>query len=187
MISSTYLSTIGASQPPDYNIYFEEFGTIMREAAYFNIRYDKAYPALHAKISPNFTNVKGYTVSNFIAGAYGAEFMIFNNTDSILNLDETTGNYLRIQGITFTQQSQNELTVDEYFSRSSDLSMYSFDTKTVSQSKQEFNDIKNSRITYGKKNSLLTLSTFRAKTMPTASWDGSLKRLCVLENLLVWK
>lgn len=151
MISSTYLSTIGASQPPEYNIYFEEFGTIMREAAYFNIRYDKAYPALHAKMSPNFTNVKGYTVSNFIAGAYGAEFMIFNNTDSILNLDETTGNYLRIQGITFTQQSQNELTVDEYFSRSSDLSMYKFDTKTVSQSKQEFNDIKNSRITYGKK------------------------------------
>lgn len=151
MISSTYLSTIGASQPPDYNLYFEEFGTIMREAAYFNIRYDKAYPALHAKMSPTFTNVKGYTVSNFIAGAYGAEFMIFNNTDSILNLDETTGNYLRIQGITFTQQSQNELTVDEYFSRNSDLSLYKFDPKIVSQSKQDFNDIKNSRITYGKK------------------------------------
>ena len=151
MISSTYLSTIGASQPPDYNLYFEEFGTIMREAAYFNIRYDKAYPALHAKMSPTFTNVKGYTVSNFIAGAYGAEFMIFNNTDSILNLDETTGNYLRIQGITFTQQSQHELTVDEYFSRSSDLSLYNFDTKIVSQSKRDFNDIKNSRITYGKK------------------------------------
>jgi hypothetical protein len=151
MISSTYLSTIGASQPPDYNIYFEEFGTIMRECAYFNIRYDKAYPALHAKMSPTFTNVKGYTVSNFIAGAYGAEFMIFNNTDSILNLDETTGNYLRIQGITFTQQSQNELTVDEYFSRSSDLSLYNFDTKIVSQAKRDFNDIKNSRITYGKK------------------------------------
>ena len=151
MISSTYLSTIGASQPPDYNLYFEEFGTIMREAAYFNIRYDKAYPALHAKMSPTFTNVKGYTVSNFIAGAYGAEFMIFNNTDSILSLDETTGNYLRIQGITFTQQSQHELTVDEYFSRSSDLSLYNFDTKIVSQSKQDFNDIKNSRITYGKK------------------------------------
>lgn len=151
MISSTFLSSIGASQPPDYNLYFEEFGTIMREAAYFNIRYDKAYPALHAKMSPTFTNVKGYTVSNFIAGAYGAEFMIFNNTDSILNLDETTGNYLRIQGITFTQQSQNELTVDEYFSRSSDLSLYNFDSKIVSQSKRDFNDIKNSRITYGKK------------------------------------
>ena len=151
MISSTYLSTIGSSQPPDYNMYFEEFGTIMREAAYFNIRYDKAYPALHAKMSPTFTNVKGYTVSNFIAGAYGAEFMVFNNTDSILSLDETTGNYLRIQGITFTQQSQNELTVDEYFSRSSDLSLYNFDTKIVSQAKRDFNDIKNSRITYGKK------------------------------------
>lgn len=151
MISSTYLSNVGSSQPPDYNLYFEEFGTIMREAAYFNIRYDKAYPALHAKMSPTFTNTKGYSVSNFIAGAYGAEFMIFNNTDSILSLDETAGNYLRIQGITFTQQSQNELTVDEYFLRASDLSSYSFDTKLVTQAKQDFNDIKNSRITYGKK------------------------------------
>lgn len=156
MISSTYLSNIGASQPPDYNLYFDEFGTIMREAAYFNIRYDKAYPALYAKMSPTFTNVKGYTVSNFIPSAYGAEFMIFNNTDSILSLDETTGNYLRIQGITFTQQSQNELTVDEYFSRSSDLSLYKFDTKLVSQAKRDFNDIKNSRMTYGKKEFTLT-------------------------------
>lgn len=151
MISSTFLSTVGASASPEYNLYFEEFGTIMREAAYFNVRYDKAYPALYAKMSPTFNNVKGYTVSNFVPGPYGAEFMIFNNTDTFLNLDETSGNYLRIQGVTFTQQSQNELTVDEYFAKNSDFSSYKFDSKVISQANKDFNDIKNSRITYGKK------------------------------------
>lgn len=87
----------------------------MRECSYFNIKYDKAYPALYAKLSPTFTKTKGYTVSGFYADSYGAEFLIFNATDTLINLDETTGNYLRIQGITFTQDTTHELTVDEYF------------------------------------------------------------------------
>jgi hypothetical protein len=33
VVQSTYLSGISPSEPPKYNIYFEEFGTIMREAA----------------------------------------------------------------------------------------------------------------------------------------------------------
>jgi hypothetical protein len=46
LIQSTHLSGISANAAPKYAIYFEEFGTIMRECAYFNIRYDQAYPAL---------------------------------------------------------------------------------------------------------------------------------------------
>ena len=105
LVQSTYLSGVGSSESPKYNIYFEEFGTIMREVAEFNFKYDKAFPALTAKISPTFNKIKGFTVSGFRAGSYGAEFLIFNATDTALSLDETSGNYLRIQGITFTQQS----------------------------------------------------------------------------------
>jgi len=47
---------------------------------------------------------------------------VFNATDTALNLDETSGNYLRIQGITFTQQSSNTLTVDQYFNKNSVMS-----------------------------------------------------------------
>jgi hypothetical protein len=79
-------------------------------------------PHLYAKLSPTFNRLKGYTVSNFFAGAYGAQFLIFNATDTALSLDSASGNYLRIQGVTFTQESSNELTVDEYFEKYSNPS-----------------------------------------------------------------
>jgi hypothetical protein len=155
MIQSTYLSGISTSESPKYSMYFEEFGSIMREAAYFNIKYDKAYPALYAKLSPTFNNIKGYTTSGFVADAYGAEFLIFNATDTALSLDERSGNYLRIQGVTFTQQSATELTVDEYFSKKSDLSNPEISGSNLVYSplvaEQEYLDIKYSRGTYGKK------------------------------------
>jgi hypothetical protein len=154
IIQPTYLSGINPSQPPKYGMYYEEFGSIMREAAYFNVKYDKAYPALYAMISPTFNKIRGYTVSGFFAGAYGAEFLIFNATDTFLFFDENVGNYLRIQGITFTQDARNELTVDDYFDKTSDFSnpQVKEDMTILSPAKQKqlYDDIKNSRITYGK-------------------------------------
>jgi len=155
LIQNTYLSGIGSSEPPQYDIYFEEFGSIMREAAVFNFKYDKAYPALTAKISPTFNKMKGYVVSGFRAGSYGAEFLIFNATDSALSLDETSGNYLRIQGVTFTQESDNNITVDDYFNKNSLTSNPQFVAdKLISNPfkfKQDYQDIKLSRMTYGKR------------------------------------
>jgi hypothetical protein len=122
--------------------------------AYFNVKYDKAYPALYAAISPTFNKLRGYTVSGFFAGAYGAEFLIFNSTDTFLFLDETVGNYLRIQGITFTQDSRYDLTVDNYFEKTSNFSnpQLKEDMTILSPNTQKelYNDIKNSRITYGR-------------------------------------
>ena len=155
LIQSTYLSGISSLEPPKYKIFFEEFGTIMREAAYFDVRYDKAYPALSAQISPTFSRVKGFTVSGFTASAYGAEFLVFNHTDTVLNLDSTSGNYLRIQGVTFTQQSQNELTVDDYFQKKSSFSNPTFIEEGLVASpidaKRDYTDIKLSRMTQGQK------------------------------------
>jgi hypothetical protein len=155
IVQSTYLSGISVGEPPKFNLYFDEFGTIMREAAYLKIKYDKAYPALYAQLSPTFNRIKGYTVSGFRAGSYGAEFLIFNSTDTALNLDETSGNYLRIQGITFTQQSQNELSVDSYFIKNSNFAdpVIGKDNLIVSpfRAQQDYDKIKTSRLTYGKK------------------------------------
>ena len=97
---------------------------------------------------------RSYTVSGFQADSYGAEFLIFNNTDTALNLDETTGNYLRIQGITFTQDTTHELSVDEYFKKKSNLSDPEFvgNSTTVSSlvEQNRYNEIKLSRLIYGK-------------------------------------
>ncbi len=154
IVQSTYLSGISAQQPPKYNMYFEEFGTIMRECAYFDIKYDRAYPALYAKLSPTFNKIKGYTISGFQADSYGAEFLIFNATDKALSLDETTGNYLRIQGITFTQDTTHQLSVDEYFNKRSNLADPELKGTSVVYSplieQQKYDNIKLSRLTYGK-------------------------------------
>lgn len=154
ILQQSYLAGISSSTAPDYKLYFDEFGTIMREMAYFNVRYDKAYPALYSKIAETFNRMKGYVVSGFVSGSYGAEFLVFNATDSALRLDSASGNYLRILGVTFTQQSTHELTVDEYFSRVSDMSnptMFA-DTSVVSplKVKKDYDDIKFSRMTHGR-------------------------------------
>ena len=154
VVQSTYLSGISSQQPPKYNMYFEEFGSIMRECAYFNVKYDRAYPALYAKLSPTFNRIKGYTVSGFYADSYGAEFLIFNSTDKALVLDETSGNYLRIQGITFTQDTTHTLTVDEYYNKRGNLADPELKGTTLVYSplveQQEYDNIKLSRLTYGK-------------------------------------
>jgi len=153
VVQQTYLSGISGQQPPKYNMYFEEFGTIMRECSYFNVRYDKAYPALYAQLSPIINGIRGYVTSGFYADAYGAEFLIFNATDSALNLDETTGNFLRIQGITFTQDTTHELTVDEYFKKRSNFSdpelMGSSLLTSVLVEKEKYDRVKLSRLLHG--------------------------------------
>jgi hypothetical protein len=170
IVKSTYLSGISSQQPPKYNMYFEEFGSIMRECAYFDIKYDRAYPALYAQLSPTFNRIKGYTTSGFYADSYGAEFLIFNSTDTALNLDETTGNYLRIQGITFTQDTTHELTVDDYFKKKGNLSSPELTGSSLITSslavKEKFDKIKLSRMIYG--NNEFTLQTPYIQTQDDA-------------------
>ncbi len=153
MIQKTYLSGISSSSPPRYSIYFEEFGTILREAAYFNIKYDRAYPALYAKLMKTLNRVKGYSSSGFYAGSYGADFLIFNCTDFNLNLDDTSGNYLRIQGIAFTQDTTYTLTVNDYYKKKSILSdsQVGLSSTIVNPFRvlEEYNSIKNSRMKHG--------------------------------------
>lgn len=177
-IQQTYLSGISSSTTPEYNIYYEEFGTIMREAAYFNVRFDgKAYPALIAKMAPAKNPFKGYTISGFNPSPYGAEFLIFNNTDTYIGLDDTSGNYLRIQGVAFTQQAQNELTVDEYFDKKSDFSSLKFNGNVISQAKKDFQDIKNSRITYGKKDFSLDVPFIQNSDSANDMMDWMIKKV----------
>jgi hypothetical protein len=176
VIQSTYLSGISSKESPKYDMYFEEFGSIMRECAYFDIKYDRAYPALYAQISPTFNRLKGYTISGFYADSYGAEFLIFNSTDRALNLDETSGNYLRIQGITFTQDTTHELTVDQFFKKKGNLSDPQIDSSSLVTStlveKEKFDKIKLSRMIYG--NNEFTIETPYIQTQDDA------------ENLIGW-
>jgi hypothetical protein len=153
-VQSTYLSGISPTDVPEYNIYFEEFGSIMREVEYFNIKYDKAYPALLARIAPTVSDrIKSYTVSGFTASSYGAQFLVFNNTDTTLFLNSENEQELVIHGIAFTDDTVKELTVDDFFVKNSDYSNPKFSGSTLISSPliaaQAYKDIKFSRMTHG--------------------------------------
>lgn len=150
MVQNTYLTGISSESDPKYSLFYEEFGTIMREVAYFDIKYDRAYPALYAKLAETLNRVRGYTASGFFAGSYGAEFLVFNAIDKVLNLDDTTGNYLRILGIAFTQNTTRSLTVDDFFKKNSNFTdaIYSSNANP-GEYKRLYSDVQNSRNKFG--------------------------------------
>jgi hypothetical protein len=155
IVQSSYLSSISTETSPSVDYYFEEFGTILRECAYFNIKYDQAYPAIVAKIVPPFTSEKSYAISGFLPGSYGAEFLLFNTTDKTINLSESSTNRIMIQGITFTQNISNVLTVDDYFKELSNFSdpFVASNNLITSPERSEkiYDSIRNSRSIYGDK------------------------------------
>ena len=158
-----------------YKAYFEEFGTIMRECAHLNIKYDQAYPSFYSTIAKTFTTDRGYTVSGFYGGAYEAEFLVFNASDKALVLDETTGNYLRILGITFTQNTSQSLSVDDYFNKISNFSDPQYQGNEIvspQTSLEAYNKIKASRSKYGNRQ-------FSLESMYIQSEDFA-------ENLMQW-
>jgi len=154
VLQDTYLSGVGPGNNPNYKIFYDEFGTIMRECAYLNVRFDNAYPALSSQILKPQDRVKDFTISNYQSNAYGAEFLIFNSTDSLLDLGTTSFNFLNIVGIAFTQDNTNTLTVDDYFKKTSSFSDQELKGNAIVYSpvveEQKYNTIKNSRIIYGK-------------------------------------
>jgi len=155
LVRSTYLSGISTQTTPKFNLYFEEFGTVLREAHYFNIRYDQAYPALLSYLAPTINKERAYTVSGFYGGSYGAEFLIFNSTDRAIVLDDTSGNFLRILGVTFTQNTTRTLTVDDFLNESSNfVDTVETRSSTISSPtivQRILNGVKNSRFKYGKR------------------------------------
>lgn len=176
IVQNTYLSQISSTSVPAYDLYFEEFGTIMREAAYFNIKYERAFPALYAKIAPTFNRIRGYTVSGFTADSYGAEFLVFNNTDTALKLDPSTNNALRILGVAFTGENTTSITVDDFLKRRGNTSDPELRGSTLIESPFKFTEqyekVRQSRILYGKND--FTLDSIYIQDADTA------------ENLLGW-
>jgi hypothetical protein len=142
----------------------------MREAAYFNVKYERAYPALYAKIAPTFNRIKGYTVSGFTADSYGAEFLVFNNTDRILRLDSSTGNPLRIQGVAFTGDVTSTITVDDFLKKRGNTSDPEIKGQTVIESPfkfvEQYEKVRQSRILYGKND--FTLDSIYIQDQDTA-------------------
>lgn len=169
-VKGSYLSNVTSQTSPKYGLYYDEFGTIMRECAYFNIKYDKAYPAFYAMLAPTFNNEKTYTTSGFYAGSYGAEFLIFNSTDKTIVLDETSGTFLRILGLTFTQNTTNTLTVDDYYKQISNFSDPQIINNIITNPERQekiYDNILTSRSRYGKRD--FTLDSIYIQDQDTAS------------------
>jgi len=159
IVQSTFLNKLSASSPYSTTktdgttvskLYYEEFGTIMREMVYLNVKFNKAYPALYSSVVQPYAS-RGFCISGYNPTPYGAEFLVFNVTDTLLSLSSTSGNYLRIIGTSFTQNAKQDLTVDEYYSIKTSLSNQDsiLSNTDITQYKKDYLNIKNSRMTYG--------------------------------------
>jgi hypothetical protein len=151
LVQTGFLSKLSVSSIPENEIFYEEFGAIMRECAYFNVKFDKAYPALTSLISPVPASLGGYLIAGYTSTPYRAEFLIFNTTDFVLDLGANK-DYLdnvSITGITFTQESARDLTVDEFLTDKSNYSQQVSYNPT--EYKNKYTDIKNNRLLYGAK------------------------------------
>ena len=151
LVRTGFLSSISPTDIPENSIYYEEFGTIMREVAYFNVKFDKAYPALRSFIAPQPASLAKYLVTGYNSTPYRAEFLVFNVSDFATSLGDGTDytTILNIVGVGFTEEVAKELTVDSFYSLKSNFATnndYSFQTY-----KNRYNDIKNNRLTYGTK------------------------------------
>lgn len=161
VLQSSFLSGVGDSS--GYKVFYDEFGTIFREAAYMNIKYDQAFPAIIAQIAPTPAGFKGYTVSGFQPTAYGAEFMVFNCTDNLLALSDETGNYLRILGVTFTQNATHTVTIDELLERKSNVANL-VDVSNVTENTNLYNRLRISRMRHGDKKVTLQSDFIQSST-----------------------
>jgi hypothetical protein len=86
-ISDSYLTGISAQTMPKYTLFYDEFGTIMRECFYFKIKYDNAYPALVRKDCAYIQQRPPVQLwLDFRPTPYGADFLVFNNTDKASGL-----------------------------------------------------------------------------------------------------
>jgi len=107
--------------------------------------------------------------------------LVFNHTDTVLNLDSTSGNYLKIQGVTFTQQSVNELTVDDYFEKKSNFADPQFVSETLVDSpvdaKKYFTDIKLSRLSQGSKEFSIAATYIQSKDSANSMMDWLVRKI----------
>lgn len=177
IVQNTYMSGISSEGAPQYSIYYEEFGTIMREVAYFNIKYDRAYPALYAQLAKTLNRVRGYTVSGFFAGSYSAEFLIFNAIDKNLNLDDTSGNYLRILGIAFTQNTTHSLKVDDFFKKNSNFTNSIYSGVSAQDYQQLYINLLNSRSKYGRNDFIIDAQYVQTDAAAESMMDWIIKRV----------
>lgn len=151
LVQTGFLSKLSTSSIPENQIFYEEFGSIMRECAYFNVKFDKTYPALTSLMSPVPASLGGYVVAGYNSTPYRAEFLLFNTSDFVLDLGANK-DYLdnvSITGVTFTQEAARDLTVDEFLTNKSNY------TNQVNYNpveyKNKYTDIKNNRLLYGSK------------------------------------
>ena len=74
---------------------------------------------------------------------------------------------MRVQGVAFTNQSPNNFTVDEYFLKNSDMSDPQFDSTglitSVGKIAKNYQDIKASRMLYGRKDFSLDVPYVQSK------------------------
>jgi hypothetical protein len=97
---------------PDTKFYFEDFGRQLREVGKFNVNFST--PAVYAQLLSLKEVNPDYYVSDFSASSYGAEFWVFNTSNSNINITSQNNMPLYISGVAINRINPGQTTMSNY-------------------------------------------------------------------------
>lgn len=93
-------------------VFYEDFGRVVREARKFNVTFSSpsiySMPISLSRVNP------AYNVANYSFSSYGAEFWVFNTSNSSINISQGTALPLSIAGVAINKLNPGEVKLSDY-------------------------------------------------------------------------
>lgn len=108
IFSSSIRSVLGT----DYPLFYEDFGSLVREVRKVQARF--GFPTLAAQLIEFSSVIPDYIVKNYKYTSFGAEFWIYNTSSSPVVLDSRSSVPIYITGIVLNNLGTGNISLDEY-------------------------------------------------------------------------
>jgi hypothetical protein len=96
----------------DYPLFYEDFGSFVREVRKVQARF--GFPALAAKLIEFSSIIPDYMVKNYKYTSWGAEFWLYNTSSTAVRLDSDSSIPIYITGIVLNTLGNGTISLDEY-------------------------------------------------------------------------
>ena len=112
--SAIYTAAALDGGPSKGSIYFEEFGTMAREAKHIRAQFD-LFPVAISQVAKRPVFDRTYTVSGYYANPFFADFMLWSQADRLMDLASSGGeSNLSLLGLPFQDNEPTSITIDDY-------------------------------------------------------------------------
>jgi hypothetical protein len=108
IFSSSIRSILGT----DYPLFYEDFGSLVREVRKVQARF--GFPTFASQLIEFSSVIPDYIVKNYKYTSFGAEFWIYNTSSTAVRLDSDSSIPMYISGIVLNNLGNGSINLDEY-------------------------------------------------------------------------